>query len=162
MFQQIKKAKEGFTIIELLIVIAIIIALAMLVLNNFQGAQAKARDTQRVTDVNTLHSKLEEYYNDNSHYPSTFTADTFPGMDAGAMTDPTGGDSISINAAVADEDAANAVAAPASDTDGGASYLYVPYGCDGTSCTGYVLKTYIERPSGTTTNPYVKLGLNNN
>ena len=57
MFKTLKKAQRGFTIIELLIVIAIIAILALLVLNNFQGAQAKARDQQRTTDINNIHGK---------------------------------------------------------------------------------------------------------
>lgn len=84
------KARAGFTVIELLIVIAIIAILALLVLNNFRGAQAKARDTARTNDVNNVHTKLEEYYNENSAYPSTFTAATFPGIDAGSLIDSDG------------------------------------------------------------------------
>lgn len=158
MFKTLKKAEKGFTIIELLIVIAIIIILAALVLNNFQGAQAKARDTQRVTDINNIHSKLEEYYNENNFYPGTFTASTFPGIDGESLKDPKG-QTVTINAAVADATAANAVANPGS----GNNYLYVPYACTGTpaECEGYVLKTYVEKPSITTPNPTTKLGLNN-
>jgi prepilin-type N-terminal cleavage/methylation domain-containing protein len=157
MFKTLKKAQQGFTIIELLIVIAIIAILAGLVLNNFQGAQAKARDTGRVTDLNNIHSKLEEYYNENGAYPQTFTQATFPGIDAGSLLDADGA-TVVINAAVADEAAADAVAAP----DTTQEYLYVafPTGCTN-NCTGYVLKTFIERPTGTTPNPYRKEGLNN-
>lgn len=161
MFRTLKKAQKGFTIIELLIVIAIIAILALLVLNNFQGAQAKARDQQRTTDINNIHSKLEEFYNENNYYPSTFTAATFPGIDDASLLDPIGSDSVNLNAAVADATAADAVAAPASDTSGGKSYLYVPYptGCTN-NCTGYRLKTFIEKPSSTTPNPFVKKSLN--
>ncbi len=161
MLQKLKKAQAGFTIIELLIVIAIIAILAGLVLNNFQGAQAKARDTQRVTDVNNVHTKLEEYYNDNNGYPNTFTAATFPGIDGDSLKDPKG-TAITINAVVADATAAAAVTAP--DGSGStAQYQYVPFGASGctTACTGYVLRTYVEKPTTTTPNPYVKVGLNN-
>lgn len=158
MLSTIKKAQKGFTIIELLIVIAIIAILAGLVLNNFQGAQAKARDTQRITDVNNMHSKLEELYNDSGGYPQTFTAATFPGIDGASLTDADG-DAIVINAAVADAAAALAVTNPTTD----AEYLYVAYptACT-TACTGYILKAFVEKPSTTITDPYTKLGLNNN
>lgn len=157
MFKTLKKAQQGFTIIELLIVIAIIAILAGLVLNNFQGAQAKARDTGRVTDINNIHSKLEEFYNENGAYPNTFTQATFPGIDAGSLLDAEGV-TIVINAAVADEAAADGVANP----DTTQEYLYVPFptGCTN-NCTGYILKTFIERPTGTTPNPFRKEGLNN-
>lgn len=159
MFKSLKSQK-GFTIIELLIVIAIIAILAGLVLNNFQGAQAKARDTQRVTDVNNIHSKLEEYYNENNAYPQTFTAATFPGIDAESLKDPDG-NSVVINAAVADATAAAAVADP--DTTNEYLYISWPTGCTNAAndCTGYLLQTFVEKPSSTTPNPYEKLGLNN-
>lgn len=158
MFKTLKKASSGFTIIELLIVIAIIAILAGLVLNNFQGAQAKARDTQRVTDINNIHSKLEEYHNENNNYPSTVAAASFPGIDAGSLIDPRG-TSISNAAAVANA-AALSNASPGTGTT--ANYVYTPYGCTGTTCTGYQLKTGVEKPTATTTDPYIKLGLNNN
>lgn len=158
MFKTLRKAQKGFTIIELLIVIAIIAILALLVLNNFQGAQAKARDSQRQTDINNMHGKLEEFYNENSFYPSSFAAADFPGIDEESLVDP-GKTSIAINAGVADEAAALAVTAP---TNSGAQYKYVPFGCTDDECTGYVLETYIEKPADGEANLYVKKGLNNN
>jgi mannose-1-phosphate guanylyltransferase len=109
-----------------------------------------------------MHSKLEEFYNEQNQYPNTFTAATFPGIDAESLKDPKG-QSVTINAAVADQAAAQAVAAPT--TTSASNYLYIPYNCTGTTstdCAGYVLKSFVEKPGGTTTNPYVKLGLNNN
>jgi prepilin-type N-terminal cleavage/methylation domain-containing protein len=95
MLNQLRK-ERGFTIIELLIVIAIIGILATLVLTNFQGAQAKGRDTVRKNDINSLYQKLEEYYNENGNYINTAittanAATLFPGIDGGAVTDEDGG-----------------------------------------------------------------------
>ena len=86
---QIKnKMQAGFTIIELLIVIAIIGILATLVLTNFQGAQARGRDTVRNSDINAVFTKMEEYYTNNQNtYPagtsitSAAAQTTFPGID---------------------------------------------------------------------------------
>lgn len=119
----------------------------------------KARDTQRVTDINNIHSKLEVYYNDNSFYPSTFTAATFPGIDSESLKDPNG-ISIAINSPVTDAVAAKSVNGQSANKN----YLYIPFGCAGankTECEGYYLKTWIESPSVSTPNPVVKIGLNN-
>ncbi len=163
MFKALRKAQSGFTIIELLIVIAIIAILAGLVLNNFQGAQAKARDTQRVTDVNNVHSKLEEFYNENSYYPETIDTATittqFPGIDADSVKDPRG-TTLANQTAVATAGALNGTSP--GTASGAANYHYTPYGCTTGQCTGYQLKTGIERSSSTTPNPFIKLGLNNN
>jgi len=161
--------QKGFTIIELLIVIAIIAILAGLVLNNFQGAQAKARDAQRVNKINALHSKLEEFHNEANGYPSSANADpNFPGMDNRANADVRGGNLT--NTIVANAAAMAAVAGPVTGSGNEFRYVTYPTGCtlglsggvySGIACTGYRLMSFVERPSTTTPNPYVKLGLQN-
>ena len=93
----LKKKSQGFTIVELLIVIVVIGILAALVLNSFNGVQARARDTERRTDINAIATQLEVYYNDKSGYPTpTDLADTawqtanLKGADAAAFVDPKG------------------------------------------------------------------------
>lgn len=61
---------SGFTIVELLVVIVVIGILAGLVLNSFSGAQGRARDAKRKTDIRTLTTALEIYYAENGQYPS--------------------------------------------------------------------------------------------
>lgn len=89
--------EKGFTIVELLIVIVVIGILAALVLNTFSGVQKRARDTQRQTDVSSLATQLEVYYNDNGGYPQFSQIDSltkvqslFKGIDAGAVQAPNG------------------------------------------------------------------------
>jgi prepilin-type N-terminal cleavage/methylation domain-containing protein len=62
--------QKGFTIVELLIVIVVIGILASLVINSFSGTQAKARDTERETDIATLSGHLESFYTDKGYYPT--------------------------------------------------------------------------------------------
>lgn len=154
----LKKIQSGFTIIELLIVIAIIGILAGLVLNNFQGAQAKARDVQRKTRMNSIYSKLEEYYNNNGGYPDGLLSTTvLPGMDAAALTDPNG---VAIT-----QTFSSAVAAPAAPTPTSALQMYYQAynGCAGnvaqspvtSTCTKYTLTAYQEKSA-----TYVKTSLN--
>ncbi|OGY57095.1 MAG: hypothetical protein A2Y84_00370 [Candidatus Colwellbacteria bacterium RBG_13_48_8] len=59
----------GFTLIEMLIVIAVIAILAGLVLTGVTGFQATARDTRRVADLKNAQNFLELYYNKVGVYP---------------------------------------------------------------------------------------------
>ncbi len=65
-----QKRQSGFTIVELLIVIIIIGILAGLVVTQILGANAKARDTERKTDLDSLSNQLEAYYAKTGGYPT--------------------------------------------------------------------------------------------
>lgn len=85
-----KNAKKlfGFTLIELLVVISIIGILTMIGAVAFSGAQKKARDTQRKTELDALAKALIMYYNDNGEVPQ-FTSAQFFSSDVG-LTGPGG------------------------------------------------------------------------
>ena len=59
----------GFTMIELLVVVAIIGLLVSLILVRFNGIQRKSRDTRRIVDVGELAKALNLYNNDFAAYP---------------------------------------------------------------------------------------------
>lgn len=60
---------SGFTLIELLTVIAIIGILASVVLMNLNTTREKARDAQRVANVNQISNAIAFYQNDNGGVP---------------------------------------------------------------------------------------------
>ena len=60
---------RGFTLIELLIVIVIIGILSTVVIANFVGIRARARDAQRKSDLRQIQTALQLYYSDNGFYP---------------------------------------------------------------------------------------------
>ena len=68
-----KRRQQGFTIVELLIVIAVIGILAALVIVQFTNIQARARDTERKSDMRAIQSKLAEYYALNNRYPTALS-----------------------------------------------------------------------------------------
>lgn len=64
--------KKGFTLIELMIVIAIIAILAAILVPNFLRARAQGQYTQCQSNCKNIGTALEMYSTDNSgHYPTT-------------------------------------------------------------------------------------------
>jgi len=61
--------KRGFTLIEILIVIAILGILAVSLLGNYISSAKKGRDAQRKSDLGQLQKALEMYYSDMGSYP---------------------------------------------------------------------------------------------
>ena len=62
--------KRGFTIVELLIVIVVIAILAAITMVAYNGIQARARDTQRISDITSILKSLEAYKAINDVYPT--------------------------------------------------------------------------------------------
>ena len=72
--KQMKKAKfrsgRGFTLVELLVVMAILGILAVVSLANFRTSQMKGRDAQRKSDLRQIANALEAYMSDHGGYPT--------------------------------------------------------------------------------------------
>ena len=50
--------KKGFTLIEVLVVMAIIVSLAAVITPNLMEARSKARDSKRKTDIKAISNAL--------------------------------------------------------------------------------------------------------
>ena len=59
----------GFTLVELLVTIAIIGILSAVVLTSMSGARNQAKDGRRVSDIKQIQLALELYYDINKTYP---------------------------------------------------------------------------------------------
>ena len=89
--QHLKRlSQDGFTGIELLMVLTIVVIVALLVTNNIQEALAKGRDIERRTEINALQSKLEEYWHANESYPTDLADLIALGISPEALSDPNG------------------------------------------------------------------------
>lgn len=157
-FHNDTSAISGFTITELLIIIVLIGILLGVVFAYIPDSRLRARDKERQSDIDILHGRLEEYYQDKGGYPATLNASILPRLDPEALVDPSG-HQINILAPVENEAAARAVPNP---TTTGTQYIYAAYptGCTA-NCIGFILKTVIEKPTPEIPNPYMQGGLNN-
>ena len=63
--------KKGFTLLEMLLVIAIVGILSSVTVVNLSQLKAKARDANRISDVEQIQKVVEIYFDDYGEYPNT-------------------------------------------------------------------------------------------
>jgi type IV pilus assembly protein PilA len=80
-------SKYGFTLMELLIVIAILGILVAVGVVSFGASQRKSRDIDRKNDLRQVSLALESYYNDFGHYPLSTTDGNIIGCEIDALED---------------------------------------------------------------------------
>jgi prepilin-type N-terminal cleavage/methylation domain-containing protein len=147
------KQNQGFTIVELLIVIVVIGILALLVITTYTGIQQKARNTKRDTDLSAIQTQLEAFYQTNGYYPNltdmnsaTWVTANLRSLDQTALIDPS---NAAQSMALVSAPAAKSYAYDATNAAGAT--------CDGASpadqaCTSYVLTaTYEGQVNGSST-----------
>ncbi|MBS9778568.1 MAG: type II secretion system major pseudopilin GspG [Gammaproteobacteria bacterium] len=66
-----KKQQSGFTLLEIMVVMVILAALAAVVVPNILGNKDKADQKKVVVDISGLEQALDIYKLDNGSYPST-------------------------------------------------------------------------------------------
>ena len=87
-----KKSKQrAFTLLELLVVMAIMALLVGLGLRTFGTVQQKSRDGRRKQELQSISKSLELYYNDFKQYPLSFNGKIM-GCGAGAVEECTWGE----------------------------------------------------------------------
>src|SRR5216684_2145044 len=63
--------QDGFTLIEIMVVILILGLLATIVVQSLRGAADKAKKTKASADLAEIKTALDRYYLDNGYYPTT-------------------------------------------------------------------------------------------
>jgi len=111
--------KNGFSMIELLIVIAIIVILFIVLLMSLRTQISRGRDAERKTDLEKIKIAFEDYYNDNGCYPEEDVLEDCGGTSFGPYLQSIPCDPISND-----------------------PYFYVPLASD--SCKGYRVYTGLE------------------
>lgn len=118
------KAKNGFTIIEIIIVAVFASLLFILFFVQKQNIDAMNRDEDRKTAINAMYYALEEsFYKDHGYYPESISEQNITVIDPALWTDPNG-----VN-----------LGDPAS------SYSYEPANCKEGKCKEYTLKATLEK-----------------
>ncbi|MDP1722084.1 MAG: prepilin-type N-terminal cleavage/methylation domain-containing protein [Candidatus Gottesmanbacteria bacterium] len=69
-FSVFRFPSSGFTLMELLVVMAILGILVTVGLTSYKSVQAKSRDSKRKSDLKQIATALEFYFNDYGTYPS--------------------------------------------------------------------------------------------
>jgi general secretion pathway protein G len=69
-----KKSERGFTLIELMVVAAILIVLAGLALVQYRNSVIRAREAVLSEDLFRMRDAIDQYYADKMQYPSTLDA----------------------------------------------------------------------------------------
>ena len=87
-----RSQQRGFTLMELLIVIAIILIIITIALPKFTAAQRFARETAAMAAIRTIHTMEVQYYSQYGKYATALTE--FGPPASGAAAGPAGADLI--------------------------------------------------------------------
>ena len=115
--------QRGFTIIELLVAIVVLVAVGLLFWQQKDHIESAARDDKRRAAVNAMYYDLEDvFYAKNHYYPKTISSKNLTAMDKDLFTDP---DGIALGKS-------------------GSDYRYEPTNCQDDKCKGYTLRAAME------------------
>jgi len=84
---KMNKKQNGFTLLEILVVIALLGILATIIMGSYLASLKKARDSRRKQDLEQISRALELYYSQNNSYPEDIDVDF-----GGPLENPNGGD----------------------------------------------------------------------
>ena len=119
-----KKDQKGFTMIEVLMVLTVVIIVAILVTNNISDSLEKARDTERRLDILALQEELESHWHTHQSYP-TELSNIIDGLTA-AYLDPDGAGVNNIPATTSENQPIPGYTAQEKPEF---QYAYAPYQC---------------------------------
>lgn len=118
------KRTQGFTIIEIIVAIVFLGAVATLLFIQRNNLVAADRDGQRKTAINAMYYNLEEvFFAKNGYYPASIDSSKLTAMDPELFKDP------------------NGKALGTADSN----YRYDGINCNNDQCKGYTLRADLEK-----------------
>lgn len=151
------KSRQGFTIVELLIVIVVIAILATISVVAYNGIQGRARDSGRQQDIRQLTRALELYYIDNGEYPTAGGSTTINGSWS-TTADASWQNLVNaLNSYMGSKVPVDPISTPNGNVQGAGKYNYAYFSasnyCNGAMSThqGYLLVYRLEGSSQTNT-----------
>ena len=107
-----REGSRGFTIIELLVVMTIIVVLATIGLTQYRRSVIFARESVLHEDLFRLRDAIDQYYADKNQYPSGLDALVSEGYMRAVPKDPFTNSTSSWQTVPSEPDAANPTALP--------------------------------------------------
>jgi prepilin-type N-terminal cleavage/methylation domain-containing protein len=155
----LKKRSQGFTIVELMIVIAVIVVLVVLVITTYSGIQAKSRNATRQNDIQKIQNNIEEFFSQQGFYPSLSDMNSVKWRDKnmkqlsdGVLVDPSSNCNPSSSSCLMKAPKAKYYSYAVTDSNGNSCES------DDTNCAKYTLTaTYEGKVNGSKT--YTKINL---
>lgn len=129
------KNQKGFTLVELLVVVAIIALLSTLAVVALGSARTKARDAKRISDIKQIQTALELYFTDQNGYPVAVTGLVLGGTGATILSTNGFSDTAGTTTYMG--------AVPSNPTPNGTAYTYLA----GTA-SSYTISFTLEQASG--------------
>jgi len=135
---------NGFTLIEVLVVAALISLISSIVIAEVEDSQSSARDAQRKADLNSIRSGMAIFFDNNDRFPSSYTELKNSGTMANIPEDPSENvrypfatsstNDFDVCLAACVEEPAKGGGADVCDVDSGVTYKsnesYIKGGCD--------------------------------
>jgi general secretion pathway protein G len=132
-----RSKKNGFTLIELMVVIAIIAILTGIIITGLVASKAKSRDAKRASDLSQIALAVEQYFDRCYQYPTTIVGD--PTLITSASCPTNNNAQINLG---------NFISKIPTDPSTGNPYDYV---ANGTPPSDFVLHTTFESPNSVST-----------
>ncbi len=130
------RSEHGFTLLELIVVVAIIGILAGIVVPNLAGRPKRAKEAVLRHNLLALRDVIDQYYGDKGHYPETLEILVESGYLRALPYDPMTGANDTWVVEYEEEDPDNPTAETEKNEEGTPGIIDVHSGSEGISTSG--------------------------